>query len=229
MDPAKGWLHNGELRISAKVIVSSELKHGEKICPGPSELSLLADLSDSFRKLMQSTETTDVTILVCDTKIEAHSLVLMARSPVFATMLSCGLREASTKDIVISDLDADAMRELVSFLYTGCVPPRLLEDDHLSFELMKAAHRFECQAVVDCCATALAGRLTASSVAPVFETADLLGCAKLRQACLEYVHSNAAAVLEARSYSELLARGSSVSMDMVKALAVPPAKRSRTA
>jgi kelch-like protein 1/4/5 len=53
--------------------------------------------------------------------IPAHRLVLSACSEYFAAMFRGGLREAEQSEVVLQDVDGDALWMLVHYCYTGTV------------------------------------------------------------------------------------------------------------
>merc|ERR1711953_1283005 len=60
----------------------------------------------------------DVTFVVEDEEIKAHSLMLSAHSEVFNRELSCGMRESTLKRIVVNDCDPIIFKALLKFFYT---------------------------------------------------------------------------------------------------------------
>jgi hypothetical protein len=53
--------------------------------------------------------------------IPAHRLVLSAGSEYFSAMFTSGLREAAQSEVVLQDVDGDALWMLVNYCYTGIV------------------------------------------------------------------------------------------------------------
>jgi kelch-like protein 1/4/5 len=52
-------------------------------------------------------------------RIPAHRLVLSAGSEYFAAMFTSDLREATQNEVVLQDVDGDALWMLVHYCYTG--------------------------------------------------------------------------------------------------------------
>merc|ERR1712032_1479759 len=111
-DPSKGWLHAGALRISMKVLVATD---DEPTADQQSKSNPLQDLSKEWGSFFAEGEHTDVTIKAKDEQIQAHSVVLMARSSVFAAMLSSPMREGTERVISIADLDISVVKQLSDF------------------------------------------------------------------------------------------------------------------
>ncbi|ODM90005.1 Protein roadkill [Orchesella cincta] len=77
-----------------------------------------------FGKLFKNSIGADVTISTGKTKFQAHTLILKARSSVFAAMFNTNMIENETKSLVISDFDDVVVKGMLEYLYTG----KLIED-----------------------------------------------------------------------------------------------------
>ena len=75
-----------------------------------------ASLADGLRRLWHDDVATDVvfTFPQSGETVKAHRVVLMARSPVFFTMLSTPFYQAG-EDIWIEDISSEVFRDLVRF------------------------------------------------------------------------------------------------------------------
>jgi len=225
LDPAKGWLHENSLRVSAKLTLVLGLEKG--IQPPAPVTNLQQEVCDSLRLLLESKRLADVTLIVGGERIEAHSLVLMARSSVFDAMFSSSMRESREREVVIKDLKASAMRELLSFFYAGSVRKETLDQDESTITLLQAAHRYEATPLIEVCTQALRSRLTAENVSERLEIADLMECSVLREQCLEFMQRHMADVKATESYSRLVERHPSLLKDIVDAISGPPKRRRR--
>lgn len=76
----------------------------------------------SLRKMeiyLMRRELCDVTLIAESRRIPAHRLVLAAASDYFAAMFTNDLREATQEEVVLKDVDPDALWDLVHYCYTG--------------------------------------------------------------------------------------------------------------
>uniref|UniRef100_A0A7S2EZD4 BTB domain-containing protein n=1 Tax=Alexandrium andersonii TaxID=327968 RepID=A0A7S2EZD4_9DINO len=224
LDPAKGWLHENVLRVSAKLTLVLGLEKGWQAQPMP---NMQQEVCESFQTLLDSARLADVTLVVGGERIEAHSLVLMARSSVFDAMFSTSMRESREKEVVIEDLKPSAVRELLSFFYAGSVKKETLDQDDTTLHLLQAAHRYEAAPLIEVCTQALRSRLTADNVSERLEIADLMGCPVLREQCLEFMQRHMADVKATDAYSRLVERHPSLLKDIVDAISGPPRKKRR--
>ena len=57
-------------------------------------------------------------MLICEgEEINAHRLVLVARSPVFHAMLQSKMMESKIREIKIDDADIDVLKEMLRYMY----------------------------------------------------------------------------------------------------------------
>ena len=82
----------------------------------------------------------DICIVVGDARIPAHSFILAARSPAFATMLTDPMKESIIKEIVLEDIEACVVKDLLQFVYSGSLDASC-ENTRLT-GLLGAAKRF---------------------------------------------------------------------------------------
>jgi len=225
LDQSQGWLHHGSLRI---VCVISIVMGLDKVETTDDESNAQRGVCDSFRALLDSKMFADLTLKVGDEHIRVHSLVLAARSPVFCAMFSAGMRESQEKEVTIADLDVEAVRELISFFYTGEFKKETLESDDSTLALLQAAHRYSALPLVKKCTASLSARFTVETVSERLELADMIGCSVFKEQCLEYMRQQMPEVQETSSYERLVERRPGLLRDVIAAMAGPQSKRRRT-
>ncbi|XP_046983174.1 ankyrin repeat domain-containing protein 65-like [Schistocerca americana] len=93
--------------------------------------------------LLELDEGADVTLVVGDSELPAHSRVLAARSPVFAAMLRNDMREARSRRIEVADVREAVLRQLLLFVYTDTAP----ELPSVAAELLAAADKYDLPAL----------------------------------------------------------------------------------
>ena len=74
------------------------------------------DLVRDISSFCCSEEHADIWIVLGDARIPAHSFILAARSEAFAEMLRAPMKESITKEIVLEDIEASVVRDLLQFL-----------------------------------------------------------------------------------------------------------------
>mmetsp|Transcript_111258 Transcript_111258/g.248653 ORF Transcript_111258/g.248653 Transcript_111258/m.248653 type:complete len:378 (-) Transcript_111258:98-1231(-) len=223
LDNTKGWLHQGSLKIHAKI--SCVMGFGRKESPVAPALSMQQDVCDSFKALLETKELADFTLIVEDERIEAHAFILKARSPVFKAMLSSNMREGKDMEVAIEGLEASAVKDLLSFFYTGNVRPEVLEDRRSVLALLQAAHRYQATFLEQACTESLNRHMAVETVSETFEIADVIGCGKLKQACLRFMQSHMADIRTTDAYARLVAHRPSLLDDIINSLVGPPTKK----
>ena len=77
-------------------------------------------IQNNLSKLMEKDSLADVKFVFKDNQVLAHSAIIAASSPVFATMFEGGrFKEGQTRTVSIEDIDSRVFRKLLQFLYTG--------------------------------------------------------------------------------------------------------------
>lgn len=225
LDVSQGWLHNEALIIRCKFefvpkdtiprTSSTKVQNGQPA------------LCNSFKDLLTSGRMSDVVIVVSGERLNAHSVILGARSQVFNTMLSSPMKEGLEKEVTIPDVSVDVMKGLLEYLYTGNIE-KPLDDDDFSSGLLRAAHRFELKELLQECEQIMVSQISASNAVCWFELADVLSCQELRAACLRCIRQHLSAIQGTEGYEQLVERRPALLKDIIAAVAPPPAKRQRT-
>ena len=78
-------------------------------------------LSTQFEKLFEEMQFSDVNFLIGGREFPAHKSILAARSKVFAAMFQHPVKENSTNQIAIEDMEPEVFQEMLRFIYTGRV------------------------------------------------------------------------------------------------------------
>ena len=64
-------------------------------------------------------ELCDVVLIAGQRRIPAHRIVLSAASDYFAAMFTSDCREANEKEVLLQNIDSEALNELIQYMYTG--------------------------------------------------------------------------------------------------------------
>jgi speckle-type POZ protein len=177
--------------------------------------------------LLSDGERADVIIKVNGEDIRAHSLILMARSSVFRSMLSSPMREATEGTVIINDLDVAAVKATIAFMYTGQIDEYLLKPDADTLGILEAAHRYDVSSLVDLCVQSLIARLDVSTVSEWLHVADLIGNAGLKTSCLNFMRLHITEVQATDKFAKFVATRPALVTELLASL-FPPAKRQRT-
>jgi len=124
-------------------------------------IQLRSTVSNYINKLMDSTwsqqlwaaaierKMTDVEFLVGEETLGAHRSLLSARSPVFAAMFASRMKEATTGQVRIEDVDPTTFHNFLKFLYNGELEPSAVDE-----ELFTVADKYQLETLMDLCRSA---------------------------------------------------------------------------
>ena len=102
-----------------------------------------------------------VTSFVNGEKIQAHKTVLLARSAYFTTMFNSDMRETASGEIEVPDVDPDAFRGLLEYLYGGVRPKSM---DKIAMNLFVIADKYGLMNLRDICESSIISNLGAGTV-----------------------------------------------------------------
>ncbi|XP_049796743.1 speckle-type POZ protein-like [Schistocerca nitens] len=170
--------------------------------------------------LMESGDGADVTLVVGDSELAAHSLILAARSPVFAAMLRSDMREALSRRVEITDMQEAVVRQMVLFMYTETVP----QLGSMAAELLEAAEKYNLPLLRKRCEEQLARDITVDNAAATAALAVLHRCPGLKTTAVKFVASRPA-VMATTGWTQLLRGNADVAAEICGQLAelLPPA------
>ena len=97
-------------------------------------------MSNNIGKLLQSDDFSDFQIICQGTVFPVHRNILACSSSVFQPMFGSDTLENQTGKMIIEDLEADIVEEMINYVYTGKVKDLVLEAK--AMDLFVAADRF---------------------------------------------------------------------------------------
>ena len=93
---------------------------------------------------------TDATIVCGKQRIPVHRCILGCASPFFENAFQSAMREAKDTSITIHDFNAETVEAFIEYLYTSGLP-----QGFDSTKLLLLAHRYECDELLELCASDL--------------------------------------------------------------------------
>lgn len=204
LDCSKRWLHDGELHLSCEMYV--------KPVQAPLPKAGLFVPKQDFGHFWASKDFADVVIAARDdecysgySEFKAHRIVLAARCPVFERMLLQPMVESNQQRIVLCDLPAALVGELLFFLYTGNLHAEALQNDDLVFQLLEAADRFDLPDLLQCCSEVLGNRPAVDNVCDWLCSITHLGSlVRLQVQLIAFIHRNMQKVRTTAGFERLL-------------------------
>ena len=137
----------------------------------------------------------------CEAIIRCHRFVLCARSPVFRAMLTNGMQEQSTSLINICDVEPNAMKELVRFMYTDHCECQSVLDDTAS--LLAAASKYQVEGLMEYCEEVICSCMNVSSVIDILVLADAYAVPDLKKHCVAFIIKHAHDIMLKGTIAEL--------------------------
>ncbi|XP_040580405.1 actin-binding protein IPP [Lepeophtheirus salmonis] len=130
----------------------------------------------------------DVEILSAteDEFVYAHRSVLAAASPYFHAMFNGGLAENNKETIVLRSLDANTLRGLIGFIYSGSLP---LNHENVQ-EILISADMIGLPEVVNLCTDYLVSEMDSSNVISVYLFASDHHCLDLKSISERFIFEN---------------------------------------
>eukprot|EP01068_Selenidium_serpulae_P017123 Selendium_serpulae@DN6351_c0_g3_i1.p1 len=97
------------------------------------------NLSADFLEIFHSGRFSDVDVRLGNREMHLHSLILMTRSPVFATMFTGQFKERANRTVEIDDVNFETAIHFFKFLYSGVSSVSSFSE---CVELFKVANKY---------------------------------------------------------------------------------------
>ncbi|KAJ4750335.1 BTB/POZ and MATH domain-containing protein 1 [Rhynchospora pubera] len=139
-------------------------------------------------KLLESSETTDVTFIVENQSFSCHRSILAARSPVLKAELFGNMVEATQKHIKIEDIRPEVFKAMLHFMYTDslrCDSETVSEE--MAQHLFVAADRYAIEGLKALCEDKLCDSVSLDAVASTLALAQRHNSPRLKNHCLEFM------------------------------------------
>ena len=157
-------------------------------------------LSDDYGQLFENQNLSDVTMSVNDTEFKVHSVILAARSPVFAAMFKHDMKERNTGIVKVDDIDQGVMKEVLRFVYTG----KVLNLDEMADSLLAAAEKYQLIRLKAMCEKTLLENLSIQNASDMLVFADLHKADQLKTQIIDFINANAKDVIKTAKFKTLM-------------------------
>jgi len=115
---------------------------------------------DEMKSILDDEETSDVLVIAEGKEFKCHKNILRARSEVFKNMLGHDTLESNMNKIVIKEIAAKAVEDMLKYLYSGEIP---IDPEILTTGLLQLADMHQLHPLLEACLKNLIARLEASS------------------------------------------------------------------
>lgn len=155
------------------------------------EREALGPASVGFLSLLEAGEDADLALIPWEgesEKIQAHRLVLKARSPVFRAMFQTDMLERRTARVELPDISGRSLKAFIRFLYSGGVEDGLLwaEGEELE-ELLGAGEKYGLRGLKELSALSLVIRLVPENAIKTRHLLETFGMYEIEGAVLRYI------------------------------------------
>jgi len=177
-DSNKGYLHDDKLIIMSEVSMLASVTASTGVIPAPP-----STLAEDLAAIQYDSSFSDVTLKTKGRSFKAHRVILAARSPVFRAMFTHNMQEAKNNEVIIKDIDAEVMEELLRFVYTN----KVQDITRIAKALLAAADKYALDSLKVVCESTLIGQMTVEDVASILVLSDLHRCNHLKDAALAMI------------------------------------------
>lgn len=168
----------------------------------PSDIEHVSQLSEHLAALCLSQEHSDVVLVVEGHKLNAHKVILAARSDYFRALLYGGLKESSQSEIVLPDAPLKAFKVLLKYIYTGHMFLTTLKEDVI-LDTLGLAHQYGFQELETAISEILKQLLALNNVCAILDTAHLYSLEKLVLVCHGFLDRHASEILTHETFVQL--------------------------
>ncbi|KAL5286789.1 SPOPL.2 family protein [Megaselia abdita] len=156
--------------------------------------SLARTVSEDIQELFETQNFSDFDLLVHGRHIKVHKVVLAARCPIFAAIMS----ETKTK-MEIPDLSYDAVVEFLRYIYTGQVE----NIDNISQDLLLASIKYGMEGLKPICFENIISKMDVANGADVLVFAHENKLQELKKAALDYFKKHSKAIMKTDGFEHL--------------------------
>jgi speckle-type POZ protein len=213
-DETKGFKLNDCVIIEAKITIYGELQSTVECAPVyvPAE-TLKADLS----QLLTSGMNSDVPILLNSSdessssnsgsssssghSFQAHSSILIARSPYFRAMMSSPMTESTTHQITEYDVEPAVFEEVLNYIYSDSLSEGALAA--MGEWLLLAANKYGLEALKQLYEGQLCQSLSVNNASARLVLSDQAEADQLKEASVGFIKVNAAEVMQTSGWTSV--------------------------
>lgn len=229
-DPGRGLLVNDTIviRYQIELVVSTGGALSRQVVPAKTPKAVVVpppNLGTNLLQLFEDRVSPDVVFNVDDLKMEAHKIILSARSPVFKALLTGPMKEGKQDVVTIKDVRAPVFKTLLYFAYADVLPPELQDsklDVPMAQHLLAAADRFQLIRLRCICEQRLCDSVAVETVATTLALAEQNNARELKRVCLEFVSKHLQAVMATEGYEYLIKTCPQLQSELLTVIATTP-------
>jgi len=197
-DPVNKLINDDTINFFCELHVVGEPKHvmhpSADGIPHPVSL-----FQDHMGSLLRDGKYADCSIKCEGRQFNVHSFIMAARSPHFARFLEHDTAVQGNKTMLVEDISAEVMEELLVYVYTDKAPHL----DVMATDLLKAADMYELEHLKVMCEVSMRQTLDSDTAAELYALSDMYHAKQLRIAAVDHVINHTTEVLDTEGWALL--------------------------
>ncbi|XP_049945377.1 ankyrin-3-like isoform X2 [Schistocerca serialis cubense] len=173
--------------------------------------------------LLDAGDGATVTLVAGETRLVAHRAVLVSRSPVFQAMFQFDTLEASSGQVIITDVEGEVMGELLDYMYTLQAP----QLSAMTPQMLAAADKYGLSALKTVCEQQVSAQLTIDNAAAAAVLAVRHSCPGLTAAAISFIKAHNCQVMATQGWADAMQNHLEDVIGVTRLLADPPAETRR--
>jgi hypothetical protein len=159
-------------------------------------------IGEFFANLYNSKDFSDIILAVGESKINAHKLVLAARSEYFAALFGPDFKESKEKVVEIEEDDEELFKEMIQIFYTNDVSE---VDVDKAMELIVLARKYLVEELVKSCEEIIIKNMTVENCLEILLVADYIQSKLFKDRAIGFISANIKSVMKAPGWEALKA------------------------
>ncbi|XP_049831540.1 TD and POZ domain-containing protein 1-like [Schistocerca gregaria] len=169
------------------------------------------DLAGDLVALLESADSSDVTLMVGEVSLAAHRAVLTARSPVLAEKL----KDTPNGTLQMDGAPHKELGEALLYMYSDQLP----YPESVSDKLLVLADNYELRVLKKYCEEQLADQISVNNAVSLVVVATKHSCAALKRACVDFIRREIFDVMDTAGWELALRNDLEIMVEICKCVA----------
>ena len=202
MAPGGSLLHDGALLIRCVVELECRENNGDNLNDGGATLSTpsLSRCPSFGTSFIDDMKYTDIEIEVNGSTFPCHKFMLARKSDVFDAMFSHNFEETFSNKVNISDLEPEAVLEMLRFIYLG----KVNQMEKVNKMVLAAADKYNIVDLKESCEKSLCNSMTVENVCDLLLLARDRVSPELKRRAIDFISQNIDSVTISEGWQNLV-------------------------
>uniref|UniRef100_A0A1I8PE97 BTB domain-containing protein n=1 Tax=Stomoxys calcitrans TaxID=35570 RepID=A0A1I8PE97_STOCA len=168
---------------------------------------------EDLSKLLETSQHSDIALVVGEKELRAHKVILSLRSDVFAAMFEHkDMQENMSNRVIIDDLSESTVKEMLHFIYTGKSP----NIQAMAQDLLVAADKYSLKNLKKMCSDELGQHITKDNAISIAILAYQHSDNDLKTRSLEFILENIDDMCKREEWHDFYVKFPELGIDMLK-------------